>query len=101
MAVRFIGRNPAKFEFDDGIQKTEVVIQPDDKPDVVRAKLQRVLALEGVPLPMAPQAPVTQPAAPAEPTFTPADRAATEERLRGAQGVPWGEGGDLEQLPEM
>jgi hypothetical protein len=100
MALKLAGRNPARFEFDDGVSQTTVTVQPDDPPEAVRAKLQRVLELEGyaatpqrVPLPIAPQAP----------TFTPADRAAEEARLRAVQTHGWTEdaGDDLAELPEV
>lgn len=97
MALKLAGKNPAKFEFDDGVSQTVVTIQPDDPPEVVMAKLQRVLELEGyvntpqrVALPIAPEAPV----------FTPADRAATDARMAAVQTSGWNEDADLDNLPE-
>lgn len=100
MALKLTGRNPAKFEFDDGIQKTEIVVQPNDEPDVVRAKLQRVLDLEGATV--SPfTAPVAPPAAPEEPTFTAADRAAYDARLKAAEEpMGWSEDVNFDNLPE-
>lgn len=46
MALKLTGRNPAKFEFDDGVSQTLVVLQPDDDSETLAAKLQRVLDLE-------------------------------------------------------
>jgi len=98
MTLKLAGRNPAKFIFDDGVSETTVTIQPDDEPDSVRAKLQRVLELEG---PMVPMAEIQgllelreQP-----PVFTPADRQATEDRLKAASPLGW-ETADLDSLPE-
>lgn len=96
MALKLAGRNPAKFEYNDGVSETTVTVQPDDDADTVRAKLQRVLELEGG----SPALPVRVPGASLAPTFTPADRAATEERLKGAQPMGWSEDADMENLPE-
>jgi hypothetical protein len=100
MALRLAGRNPARFEYDDGVSQTIVVIAPDDEPDTVRAKLQRVLELEGHILAewATPAHPPGARSAEA-PTFTPADRAATEERLAKAETMGW-ESTDVDALPE-
>lgn len=104
MTLKLTGRNPARFEFDDGVSQTTVTIQPDDDADSVRAKLQRVLELEephtrariqatGL---VAPNALRT----PEEPVFTPADRAATEERMSSVQTMGWTGDADFDSLPE-
>ncbi len=102
MALELAGKNPAKFIFNDGVSETTVTIQPDDPPDTVRAKLQRVLELE-----QGPGLPARQPgaalaAAMAQPQFTPADRAAEEARLAAVQTSGWNEGLEdgIENLPE-
>lgn len=101
MKVGSGAKAPVRFVFSDDVSETTVTLYQDDPPDVVRAKLQRVLELEGgMPSP-APQAPVTPPAAPQEPTFTPADRAATEARLQDAQAMGWNGDIDIDKLPEQ
>lgn len=97
MALKLAGKNPAKFEFGDEVSQTVVTIQPDDEPDVVRAKLQRVLELEGGM--QVPFVPLAAPLAPGAPVFTPADRAALEADLAKAQPMGW-ETTDTETLPE-
>jgi hypothetical protein len=94
MAVKLTGRNPARFEFNDGVSQTTVIIQPDDPPDIVRAKLQRVLELEdaqGLPVRQS----VAAPAAPyvREELF---DAAGAEAAV---QRNGW-EAADIESLPE-
>lgn len=104
MALKLTGRNPARFEFDDGVSQTVVVIQVDDTPDVVRAKLQRVLELEEpharAALLATGQVSPNAFRAPAEPEFTPADRAAMDARLAQTQPMGWTEGADFDDLPE-
>lgn len=95
MALKLAGRNPAKFLFTDGVSETTVTITPDDEPDTVRAKLQRVLELEGyADTPQRAPLPISM-----EPAFTPADRAAYEERLAKAESMGW-ESTDVDALPE-
>jgi hypothetical protein len=101
MALKLAGRNPAKFEFTDGVSETTVTVQPDDPPEAVRAKLQRVLELEGVAPPAQPLPGLTAPA-PADPVVLAAERAATEARLaRASSTMGWGEDADLDNLPEV
>jgi hypothetical protein len=101
MVLRLAGRNPARFEFDDGVSQTTVTVQPDDDADTVRAKLQRVLELEGGPQPALVFPPgVRAPAAPGAPVFTPADRAAENARLASVQTSGWTEDADFDNLPE-
>lgn len=92
------GRTPVRFVFSDDVSETTVTIQPDDPPDEIAAKLRRVLELEGMRAPSLPPG-VPAYAAP-DVQFTPADRAATEERLKAASPMGWGEGVDIEDLPE-
>jgi hypothetical protein len=89
---------PVKFIFDDGISETTVIVSPEESPKAIAAKLQRVLELEGVALPTAPPAQQVT----LGNIFTPADRAATEERMREAQrGLNgWNEHVNVEDLPE-
>jgi hypothetical protein len=99
MALRLTGRNPARFEFDDGISQTIVVIQPSDKPDAVRAKLERVLELENATIWTLP---VRQPGAAlaaAKEEFEPLLDVAAAEAAVKAQPVGW-ESFDVEELPE-
>lgn len=99
MALKLAGRNPAKFEFDDGVSQTVVTIQPDDEPDAVRAKLQRVLELEGATIWTLP---VRQPGAAlmaAKEEFGPLIDTAAAEAAVMAQPVGW-EQYDIEELPE-
>jgi hypothetical protein len=102
MALKLTGRNPARFEFDDGVSQTVVIIQPNDEPDAVRAKLQRVLELEEPHARAALQATgLVSPDAlrPAEPEFTAADRAAMDAQLAKTQPLGWG-AQPVEELPE-
>lgn len=104
MALELAGKNPAKFIFNDGVSETTVTIQPDDTPDAVRAKLQRVLELEAPQrLGAAVAAGVRDMQAPPVAAFTPADRAAEEARLKGVTTHGWNEdaGDDLAELPEV
>lgn len=97
MALKLTGRNPARFEFDDGVSQTTVIIQPDDQPDAVRAKLQRVLELEN-----AQRLPYRQPGAAlaaAKEEFEPLIDIAAAEAAVTAQPVGW-ESYDVEDLPE-
>jgi len=97
MALKLTGRNPARFEFDDGVSQTVVIIQPSDKPDAVRAKLQRVLELEN-----AQGLPYRQPGAAlsaAKEEFEPLLDVAAAEAAVKAQPVGW-ESFDVEELPE-
>lgn len=91
-------KTPVRFTFSDDVSETTITIAPDDESGVIAAKLQRVLELEGVALPSAPQARMVS--VPAQPEFTAADRAATEARLKAANPQGWGEGVDIENLPE-
>lgn len=89
-------KTPVRFVFSDSVSETTINIQPDDPSDTIKAKLQRVLELEGY-----AAAPQRAP----EPVslgtlFTPADRAAYDERMTQAQPSGWGEGVDIESLPE-
>jgi len=107
MALELAGRNPAKFTYKDGVSETTVTIQPDDDPDTVRAKLQRVLELEGTPAGLTVQQAleVRQQLLRAEvpPTFTPADRAAEDARMAGVQTMGWNDdaGDGMADLPEV
>lgn len=99
MALKLAGRNPARFEFDDGVSQTTVIIQPDDPPDVVRAKLQRVLELENATIWTLP---VRQPGAAltaAKEEFEPLLDTAALEAAVTAQPMGWG-ATDIEDLPE-
>lgn len=94
--LQVISKTPIKFRWEDDLAETVVVIQPDDSSEVIMAKLQRVLELEGhantpqrIPLPIAPEASA----------FGPADRAALEADLAKAQPMGW-ETTDTETLPE-
>jgi hypothetical protein len=101
MALKLTGRNPARFEFDDGVSQTIVVIQPDDQPDAVRAKLQRVLDLEDA-QELPARLPVRQPGAvlaAAKEEFEPLLDVAAAEAAVKAQPVGW-ESFDVEELPE-
>lgn len=102
MALKLAGRNPAKFTYSDGVSETTVTIQPDDPPEAVQAKLQRVLELEGGPTAMSPLlAAGQQMVRAAQPEYTPAERAAEEARLAQVQTMGWTEeGSDIDNLPE-
>lgn len=91
-------KTPVRFIFSDDVSETTVTVQPDDSSEDIAAKLQRVLELEGVALPTV--LPARMISVPAAPVFTAADRAATEERLKQAQPMGWGEDTDVENLPE-
>lgn len=98
MALKLAGRNPAKFVNDDGMSETTVTIQPDDSPEVVQAKLLRVLELDGYAAAPQPSPPAQAPQAP---VFTPADRAATDARMEAASAaMGWTEDADFDNLPE-
>lgn len=104
--LQLISKTPVKFRWEDDLAETVVVIQPDDDSEVIMAKLQRVLELEAPHLSAAVQATgAIGPNALRAPVFTPADRAATEERMKAAQSaMGWNEDamdGGLEQLPEI
>lgn len=93
------GKAPVKFVFSDDVSETNIIIQPDDPSDIIKAKLQRVLELEDAK--SVPDFVKTAGAVLATGHFTPADRAATEQRLKAASPMGWGEGVDIEDLPEM
>ena len=101
--LQVISKTPIKFRWEDDLAEMIVVNQPDDDSEVIMAKLQRVLELEGGAPPALTFPPGVR--APLAPVFTPADRAATEERLKAAQSaMGWNEDamdGGLEQLPEI
>lgn len=101
--LSLISKTPVKFQWTDDIAKTEVVLQPDDPSEVLVAKLQRVLELEGAALPALPVRAPGASLAPQAPTFTPADRAATDERLKGAQAMGWNASVEdgIDNLPEF
>jgi len=103
--LQLISKTPVKFRWEDDLAETVVVIQPDDDSEVIMAKLQRVLELEGgAPSALTFPSGVRAPLAPGVPVFTPADRAATEERLEGVKVNGWNEDavdGGLENLPEI
>lgn len=103
MALKLAGRNPARFEFDDGVSQTTVTVQPDDDAGTVAAKLRRVLELEGGLRGVLQNARYLPPAAPPEtPVFTAADRAAVNTAMTQAQqalSTGW-ESVDLDKLPE-
>jgi hypothetical protein len=93
-------RNPVRFEFSDGISETSVTVQPDDDSGTIAAKLRRVLELEGGYTAAIQNSRFLPPAAaPEAPAFTPADRAATEERLAKADAMGW-ESTNVDTLPE-
>lgn len=110
-------KTPVKFVFSDDVSETTINIQPDDPSDTIRAKLQRVLELEGeaaglrarttaTMLGVSPddlRLPVRQPGAAlsaARETFEPLwDAAEAEKRLAAQQTVGW-ETADLDALPE-
>lgn len=80
-------KTPVKFEFDDGVSQTTVILQPDDESDAIRAKLQRVLDLED-----SQGLPVRQPGAAlaaAREDFGPLFDAAGAEEAVKAQPVGW------------
>jgi len=90
-------KTPVKFTFSDDVSETVITVFSDDPSEVIAAKLQRVLELEGYAA--TPQrAPL--PIASGEPSFTPADRAAYDERLERAGVMGWGEDIDIDSLPE-
>jgi hypothetical protein len=91
---------PVKFVFDDGISETTVVVSPEESSKAIATKLQRVLELEGVILPPAPPAPESQ--VTLKNIFTPADRAAMDQRMQQAQqGLNgWNGNVNIEDLPE-
>lgn len=91
-------KTPVRFVFSDDVSETTITIQTDDDSDIIAAKLQRVLELEGGYTTVVVDGMRTQPYA--EAAFTPADRAAYEERMTQAQPLGWGEGVDIESLPE-
>lgn len=99
MALKLTGRNPARFEFDDGVSQTIVVIQPDDSPDVVRAKLQRVLELENATIWTLPYRQPGAALSAAKEEFEPLLDVAAAEAAVKAQPVGW-ESFDVEELPE-
>jgi hypothetical protein len=90
---------PVKFVFDDGISETTVVVSPEESPKAIVAKLQRVLELEGAA--SAGRANPRPQVAPENP-FTPADRAAMDQRMQQAQAGlnGWNENVNIEDLPE-
>lgn len=91
------GKVPVKFVFSDDVSETVITVFSDDPSEVIAAKLQRVLELEGyAATPQRAPEPVTLGT-----LFTPADRAAQDERMAQAQPMGWGEDTDIEQLPEM
>jgi hypothetical protein len=101
--ITLISKTPVKFRWEDDLAETVVVLQPDDAPEVIVAKLQRVLELEGV-----QGLPIRQPgaalqAAMAQPQFTPADRAAEEARMAAVQINGWNEDAveGADELPEF
>lgn len=109
-------KTPVKFIRADDVSETVITVFTDDPSDVIAAKLQRVLELEGgyttVVVNGVRTQPYTEPDAridwdnPPQPApnvgtrFTPADRAAYDERLKGAQAMGWGEDIDIDSLPE-
>jgi hypothetical protein len=98
MALELAGKNPAKFIFDDGVSTTTVTVQPDDGPDAVRAKLQRVLELEA-----GQGLPVRQPGAALTAAQLPElfDAAGAETRVLAQSTHGWAEDGpDIAELPE-
>jgi len=90
---------PVRFVFSDDVSETTITIQTDDPSEVVAAKLRRVLELEGVTAGAMLLNNVKERLA-QTPEFTPADRAAYDERMTQAQPLGWGEGVDIESLPE-
>jgi hypothetical protein len=101
--LTLLSKNPVKFVVSDQLAETAVVLSPDDDEEALASKLQRVLELVGyanypqrVVQPMAFQAP-------AEPRFTPADRAAQDARLAGVTINGWNEDAvdGVDQLPEV
>jgi hypothetical protein len=106
--LSLLSKNPVKFVVSDQLAETAVVLSPDDDEETLVSKLQRVIELAGGQL-----LPVRQPGAAlqaavaatmaAEPLFTPADRAATDERLAAtAATMGWAEDGpDIDNLPEI
>lgn len=91
-------KTPVRFVFSDDVSETTITIQPDDDSRTVAAKLQRVLDMEHgtggyvSPPHLIPTALQTD--------FTPADRAEYEQRLLEARPMGWGEGVDIDSLPE-
>lgn len=103
--LAMISKTPVKFRWEDDLSETAVVLSPDDDSDTIRAKLQRVLDLEqgqGLPI-RQPGAALAAFRAPAEPQFTPADRAAEDARLAGVSVNGWNEDAvdGVDQLPEV
>lgn len=92
-------KTPVRFTFSDDVSETVITVFSDDPSEVIAAKLRRVLELEGEVPPPFPVA-LTPPTRSGEPSFTPADRAAYDERLKGAGVMGWGEGIDIDSLPE-
>lgn len=102
MKVGSGAKAPVRFVFSDEVSETTVTLYQDDPPEVIRAKLQRVLELEGyAATPQRLPAPISAAQPPVEPTFTPADRAATEARLQDAQAMGWNGDMDIDKLPEQ
>lgn len=98
ITMKTVSKTPVKFTFSDDVSETVITVFSDDPSDIIAAKLQRVLELEGGYTTVVINGVRTQPYT--EPSFTPADRAAYDERLKGAGVMGWGEDIDIDSLPE-
>ena len=93
-------KTPVRFVFSDLISETTITIQPDDESADIAAKLRRVLELEGGHTAVIQNSRHLPPPAPV-PVFTPADREATEARVRATEESLNGWNAvDIDALPE-
>lgn len=90
-------KTPVRFEYSDGTAETAVVLQIDDDEATLVRKLQRVVE-------MSTGLPVRQPGvalAAAQADFPPLfDAQAAEAAVAAQSAMGWGEGADLDSLPE-
>lgn len=91
------GKTPVKFLHDDGTAETAVVLQPDDDEATLVRKLQRVVEMStGLPARL-----TVADLAAAKADFPPLfDAQAAEAAVAAQSAMGWGEGADLDSLPE-